>query len=302
MSFFRPSLLSALRTNKHLFFPTTQVRNAATLRDIKNRMKTVTTIKKITSSMKSVAASKLKQAERRKDMVQPFARASKGLLSAVPKPEKQDNSLFLAVTSDRGLCGSANSSIVRKTEKTIKSSPIKNLQIYCIGDKGRSGLMRQFKPSITLVTTDLDKKPLAFADVMVLADRIVHTDFDKLTVVCNKFINSLTFETQEIVLPSRQFVAKNAGAIFKGYDIEDDALLNDLYSYYLATLIYTAVIENIACELSARMSSMDNATRNAGEMLGKLTLDYNRKRQASITSELTEIISGASSVESQIEF
>jgi len=265
-------------------------------------MRTVVTIKKITSSMKSVAASRLKQAERRKDQVQVFYKASKSLLSTVPSPEKKDHSLYLAITSDRGLCGSANSSIVRKTEKNIKTGHPKNLDIFCIGDKGRSSLMRSFKPSVTFVVTDLDKKPLTFGDVMVLTDRIAHVDFDKLTIVCNKFINSLTFETQEIVLPSRQYIAKNAKAIFKNVDIEDEkVLLDDLYSYYLAS-IYAAVIENVACELSARMASMDNATKNAGEMLSKLTLDYNRKRQAAITSELTEIISGASSIESEVEF
>jgi len=150
--------------------------------------------------------------------------------------------------------------------------------------------------------TEFDKKPLTIGDVMVLTDRIAHADFDKLTIVRNRFINSLTFETLEINLPNRKFLAKNARSIFKNYDIEDDTLLNDLYSYYLASVIYSSIIENMACELSARMSSMDNATRNAGEMLGKLTLDYNRKRQASITSELTEIISGASSIESEVEY
>jgi len=280
------------------------VRNAATLRDIKNRMKTVITIKKITASMKAVAASKLKAAEKDKDNVQPFWRATAGQFSSLAAPEKATKYLICAIASDRGLCGSANSSVVRTAEKMLSPIPKEDINIFCIGDKSRAGLARQFKDCISHLATNLDRKQVSFAEILPFAEQLSKQKFDKLIVFSNKFINSLTFETIFRELPERSELITNMRKHFPKTSFEGNGkeIISDLYGFYVAGLLYSALIENIACELGSRMSSMDNATRNAGEMIGKLTLDFNRKRQASITSELTEIISGASSVETGIEY
>jgi len=267
-------------------------------------MKTVITIKKITSSMKAVAASKLKQAEKDKDQVQPFWKATSGLFEQVKPPEAPEKILVVAITSDRGLCGSANTSVTRTAEKMLQNVPKENIQIFCVGDKARAGLVRKYKESITHLATNLDKKPISFSELLPFADKIAQQKFDKLQLFSNKFINSLTFETTVKELPQRSDIIKNSSKAFPGYEFEGDVkyIADDLYQFYIAGMMYASIIENIACELGSRMASMDNATRNAGEMIAKLTLDYNRKRQASITNELTEIISGASSVEQGVEY
>jgi len=284
-----------------------QTRNVASLRDIRVRMKTVQTIKKITSSMKSVAASKLKAAEKAKDRVQPFLNATVGLLANIPPPPAQENikQIICPLTSDRGLCGSANSSIVRLLNARLKNVTPSTLEFYCIGDKGRSGLARTFKNEIKLGATNLDKKTVSFGELCPIVEKIVTSpDVDKITIVSNRFINPIVFETFVREFPSKKILLNNIGESFKGYEIEGDEkqIVGDLYDYFMTAVIYASLIENVACELSARMSSMDNATRNASEMAIKLNLDFNRKRQAGITKELTEIVSGAAAVEQGIEW
>jgi F-type H+-transporting ATPase subunit gamma len=281
-----------------------QVRGAATLRDIKNRMKTVGSIKKITQSMKSVAASRLKAAEKRKDETVPFWRASSGLIQDVPNPGELKNNIIVAVTSDRGLCGSANSSVVRRTRKHIAERGKENLEILCIGDKARGGLMSSFPKNLSLVMTDLDKKPIQFSDVLPIADRIATVNYDELAVISNKFINSISFETMVRTIPPKDLLIKSVKKSMStvSFEGEPKEIIGDLHSYYITAMLFTSIIENQACEIGCRMSSMDSATRNATDMLGKLTLLYNRKRQANITNELTEIISGASSIEAKVEY
>jgi len=289
-----------------IFKPQVQFRNAATLRDIKGRLKTVQTIKKITSSMKSVAASKLKQAEKAKDFIQPFLRSTSLLLKDIPPPPTTPDvkQVLCAVTSDRGLCGSANSNIIRYIEKITKPIPASNLEFYCIGDKSRSGMMRTYKNEVKALATNLDKKQASFMELAPFAEKIVTSPAQKVGIVSNKFINPILFEVRFQEFASKSTVMANVRKAFKGVEVEGEekSIVSDMYDYYIHSLLYCALIENIACELSARMSSMDNATRNATEMVHKLNLDYNRKRQAGITKELTEIVSGAAAVEEGVEW
>jgi len=134
--------------------------------------------------------------------------------------------------------------------------------------------------------------------------KIVTSPGDKITLISNHYINSILFEIQALEFPSKNKVVDNWRELFKEYDIEGDEkeIISDMYDFFIHSLVYGAIIENSACELSARMSSMDNATKNANEMIVKLNLDCNRKRQAGITKELTEIVSGAAAVESGVEW
>jgi len=274
------------------------------LRDIKNRMKTVITIKKITSSMKAVAASKLKQAEKNKDLVQPFRRATENQFQNVPLSEAPKTYLVCAIASDRGLCGSANTSVVRTADRLLHNRNQSDINIFCIGDKSRSGLARFYKESITHLATNLDRKPVSLMELLPLVEKISQQNYDRFVLFSNKFINSLTFETIGRELPSKEEMVKNVSKYFPKVEFEGDGkqVVSDLYNFYLAGLIYASVIESIACELGSRMASMDNATKNAGEMINKLTLDFNRKRQAAITNELSEIISGAAGVEEGVVY
>jgi len=279
-------------------------KNVSTIRDLRSRLKTIQTIKKITSSMKNVAASKLKQAERAKEAVQPFLNATKLLLKDIPAAGDATTQAFVVLTSDRGLCGSANSNVIRYTNRTIRAIPSAAFEIYVVGDKGRNGMVRNFKTQVMAGASNLGKKSLAFSDVGPLMEKIVTSPADKITIISNKYINSILFEIQALEFPSKTKVVENWRELFKAYDIEGDEkdIISDMYDFYIHSLVYGAIIENAACELSARMSSMDNATRNANEMIHKLNLDVNRKRQAGITKELNEIVSGAAAVESGVEW
>jgi F-type H+-transporting ATPase subunit gamma len=294
------------------FFPIVHVQaqipcnSIATLRDLKVRLKTIHTIKKITSSMKSVAASKLKQAERAKDQVQPFLKSVRLLLKDVPVPASTNDmkQVFVPMTSDRGLCGSANSSIIRFVDKTAKVFPRDNLTMYCIGDKSRIGISRNYKARVIAGVSNLGKKALSFMELVPFSELVVKAPADKLSLVSNRYINSITFEVRNQELPSKPNVVAKVDDIFKGYEIdgEEKEIMSDMYDFFVHSIIYCSIIENFACELSSRMTSMDNATRNASEMTIKLNLDVNRKRQSGITKELTEIVSGAAAVEEGIEW
>jgi len=250
--------------------------------------------------MRSVAASKLKTAEKQKDLVQPFILASSNLLKDLPAaPEGNVKQVYCTVTSDRGLCGSANTGIIRTVIKETKPISKENLEFYCIGDKSRAGLSREYRNEVTFTATNLDKKTPTFREVSRFAERLVATPVEKLTITSNRFINPIVFQVNTRVFPSKDLFMKNIRKSLKGYDLgaHPKQTAQNLYDYSIAAIIYGSVIENIACELSARMAAMDNATKNANDMAQKLNLDFNRKRQAGITKELTEIVSGAAAVE-----
>jgi len=268
----------------------------ATLRDIKVRMKSVQSVSKITSSMKTVAASRLKQAERKKDLVRPFYQTVNNLFKPFfPEKENPQTILQVVITADRGLCGGLNSTIIRKAKATFKPLNRANYEVVSIGEKGRAGLFREYGEKISLFATGMGKKPLSFADIARIADEILRRPFDVVQVFATKFVNVLVSMPVVHTIPGIQNLSDTSSP----YEIEGDSkeVLGDLYSYHLASLLYSSIVESSAAELGARMSAMDNATRNAKELIDKLTLDFNRKRQAVITNELIEIISGATNLE-----
>uniref|UniRef100_A0A7N1A614 ATP synthase subunit gamma n=1 Tax=Kalanchoe fedtschenkoi TaxID=63787 RepID=A0A7N1A614_KALFE len=275
---------------------------------VRNRMKSVKNIQKITKAMKMVAASKLRaiqsKTENSRGLWQPFT----ALFGDTPAIDVKKN-VVITISSDKGLCGGINSTAV-KTSKAIhkySSSPDKENKYIILGEKAKAQLIRDSKKDIEIVITELQKNPLNYTQVSVLADDILkNVEYDALKIVFNKFQSVVSFIPTMATILSPE-VAENeaqAGgklAAFDSYELDDDAykseILPNLVEFQFSCVMFNAVLENACSEQGARMSAMDSSSRNAGEMLDRLTLTYNRTRQASITTELTEIISGASALE-----
>jgi F-type H+-transporting ATPase subunit gamma len=212
--------------------------------------------------------------------------------------------LLIVATADRGLCGGFNSSIVREARRAIRSlqGEGKTVKILTVGRKGRDQLRRDYGALIVDQISDLGKPRLGFADARRVADRVLEMfaagEFDVATIIYNRFRSAISqiLTRQQIIPPA--VPEAEAGGASSQYEFEPDeeTILTELLPRNLAVQIYRALLENAASEQGARMTAMDNATRNAGDMIKRLTLQMNRPRQASITKELIEIISGAEAV------
>lgn len=276
------------------------VRGLATLKDIRVRLNSVKNIQKITQSMKMVSAAKYARAERDLKKAKQFSDAfpfkNEGAQEAatVANPDK---TLIIAITSDRGLCGAVHSSVARKIRGILNTSEKpEDIKIICVGDKSRALLARAFPQNVLLAYNNFGKKPPSFADAQEVARDIIESNytFNKGIVVYNKFKSVVSYQTSEEDLMSLDKVLASPKVL--NYDSVDEGVLRNYYEYSLASLLYYVMKENACSEQSARMSAMDNASKNAGEMISKLTLQFNRTRQAVITRELIEIISGAAAL------
>jgi F-type H+-transporting ATPase subunit gamma len=285
------------------------------LKDLKNRITSVTSTRKITSAMKMVAASKLRRSQEQALAARPYAsRMSKmleSLASGIASTEglprllagtgKEDTVLLLVVTSDRGLCGGFNSNVVREARRQIREleSAGKKVKLYCVGRKGRDLLRRDQASKILGMTLVAAKKYIDFsiADDLTrdLLERFEAGEFDVMRVVYNRFKSVISQETTVAQLVPVQIKKANDNKPSSSYEFEpeEEEILAKLLPRNLSTQIFSTILESAAGEWGARMAAMDSATRNAGDMINKLTLNYNRSRQAFITKELIEIISGA---------
>ncbi len=296
----------------------------ASLKDLKGRISSVQQTRKITSAMKLVAASKLKRAQEQAEASRPFAErmaAMLGNLAAAVRDlpgapallagtGQEETHLIVVATSDRGLCGGFNSSIVRGARRKIADlqNEGKSVKIICIGRKGRDILRREYgKLIIEFVDGVAGKNRMEFADARMVAEKILDLyaagEFDVCTICFNRFKSVVTqiMTLQQLVPvqpPERPDVDEpdDGPAAIYAFEPDEGEILGELLPRNLAVQIFRALVENAASEQGARMAAMDNATRNAGEMIKKLTLQYNRQRQAQITKELIEIISGAEAV------
>ena len=292
------------------------------LKDLKNRIASVKSTRKITSAMKMVAASKLRHAQEHAESARPYAERMARLMVSLcanlvitdttPKlltgTGRQDTILLVVVTSDRGLCGGFNGSIVRETRRLIRqyASEGKTVRILCIGRKGRDLLRRDHAAKIVGFFDDLAKKRVPFATADTITARILELflsgQFDLCRIVFNRFKSAIAQEVTvaqliPVEVPSAAELPKDAPArALYEFEPDEETLLAKLLPRNLAIRIYGALLESVAGEHGARMTAMDNATRNAGDMINRLTLNYNRSRQAYITKELIEIISGAAAV------
>lgn len=289
------------------------------LKDLKNRIASVKSTQKITAAMKMVAASKLRRAQDQAEAGRPYADRMERMLTglaAVAKTAgqgpklisgtgKADVHLLLVITSDRGLAGAFNATVLRETRKQIRElqGRGKTVKLFTVGRKGRDNLRRDFANLIVESVIDIGRPKLGFADADGIATRILAMfeagDFDVCSVVYNKFKSAIAqiITVQQLVPVALPAVAEDtASNIVYEFEPSEEQILAELLPRNLAIQIYKALLESAASEQGARMTAMDNATRNAGDMIKRLTLVYNRTRQAYITKELIEIISGAEAV------
>lgn len=290
------------------------------LKDLKNRITSVQSTRKITSAMKMVAASKLRRAQEQAEAARPYAERMGRMLSSLaanvqgggegPKlmtgTGADQVQLLVVITSDRGLCGAFNSSVVREARRTILrlQGEGKTVKLLTVGRKGRDQLRRDFASLIVQSYEDVGRRRLSFADADMVTKKLLEMyeagEYDVASVLFNKFKSAISQEvTLQQAIPFAVEAKTEESAELKPlYEFEPDEeqILADLLPRNLAIQMYRALLESAASEQGARMTAMDNATRNAGDMINKLTITYNRTRQAYITKELIEIISGAEAV------
>ena len=292
------------------------------LKDLKNRISSVQSTRKITSAMKMVAASKLRRAQEQAEAGRPYAeRMGRMLASLAANVQDSGNGpklmtgtgadqvhLLIIISSDRGLCGAFNGSIVRESRRQILrlQSEGKTVKLLTVGRKARDQLRREFGSLIVETYEDVGRRKLSFADADMVAQKVLSLfdagEFDVCSVIFNKFksaISQIVTVQQLIPFAVEAQVEEAASDELKPvYEFEPDEeqILAELLPRNLSIQVYRALLESAASEQGARMTAMDNATRNAGDMINKLTITYNRTRQAYITKELIEIISGAEAV------
>ena len=294
------------------------------LKDIKTQINSVGSTKKITSAMKMVAASKLRRSQEKAEAARPYSSrleemlaslassvaSGEGIIKLLTGTGNDQNYIVVPVSADRGLCGGFNSSINRETFKLVKSleSDGKNVQLMPVGKKSRDFFDRVMKNQIAESFVDLNISNSGYESALKVSNKLQElyfdSKFDKCIIVFNKFKSAISQEvTQQQLIPldvSDSSEEENADttptkAIYD-YEPDEETILKDLLPKNVSIQIFKVLLESDAGEHGARMAAMDNATRNAGEMIDSLTLKYNRTRQAFITKELIEIISGAESV------
>jgi len=288
------------------------------LDDLRKRIKSVKSTQKITKAMKMVAAAKLRKAQENAEKGRPYSEKMNNIILNLSNSitEKENAPKLLAgtgnekvhlcivLTADRGLCGGFNTNIVKKAKsffEKIKSEG-KSLKIITVGSKGYDQLKRIYGSQIIEKISFKDSKIANYLDAEIVGKKIIElfekNEFDMCTIFYNQFKNVITQipQEQQIIPLKASEVEANSSEDNYEFEPEEDEILSNLLPKNISTQIFKAMLENSASEQGSRMSAMDNATRNAGEMVDKLTIKYNRSRQAAITKELIEIISGAESL------
>ena len=293
------------------------------LKDLRVRIDSVKSTQKITSAMKMVAAAKLRRAQEQAEAARPFSDRMDRMMSSLSDgvseggsgPEllvgngKSDTHLILVMSSDRGLCGGFNTNIVRevirRTERLLSED--KKVKLLCVGRKARDVLRRRYGDLILASFEDVGRRSLSYADALKIGEKVLdlfdQREFDVCTVVYNKFQSAIsqTVTAQQLIPYGKSDKdneleedtgSNSSGSVYE-FEPDENEILVELLPKNISVQIFRGLLESAASEHGARMTAMDNATRNAGEMIDGLTLTYNRTRQAVITSELIEIISGA---------
>lgn len=286
------------------------------LKDLKNRIASVKATQKITKAMKMVAAAKLRRAQEAAEAARPYSQRMGVVLANIAQAVGSDDSaprlmtgtgkddvhLLVVCTAERGLCGGFNSQISRFARDHARKllAQGKTVKIFCVGKKGYDSLRREFGSMIVERTDLREVKRIGFENADVIARKIIAMfdkgEFDVCTLFYSEFKSVISqVPTAQQLIPASTGDAPAASGASSVYEYEPDAsaILSDLIPRNISVQVFRALLENVAGEMGAKMSAMDNATRNAGEMINKLTLSYNRQRQAQITKELIEIISGA---------
>lgn len=283
------------------------------LKDLKNRIASVTSTRKITRAMQMVAAAKLRRAQEAAEAARPYAERFEAVMAGLAAGAAGSDSaprllrgtgadqvhLLVVMTGERGLCGAFNSSIARlarhKAEELLAQG--RTVKILTVGKKGRDALRREFADHFVGHVDLSEVRRLGYGNAQDIARDVLARfdagEFDVATIFYNRFQSVISqIPTERQIIPAT-FDADGGESTLFDYEPSEEAILADLLPRGVATAIFAALLENGASEQGARMSAMDSATRNAGEMIDRLTIEYNRSRQAAITKELIEIISGA---------
>ena len=290
----------------------------ASLDDLKKRIASVKSTQKITKAMKMVAAAKLRKAQESAEKGRPYSEKmnnvilnlSSGISDKENAPKLLSGTgndkvhLCVVMTSDRGLCGCFNSNIIKKSKSYFSKilSEGKELKIITVGSKGNDQLKRMYGDKIIENISFKESKNANYFDAdkvgKIVIDKFENSEFDICTIFYNQFKNVITQipQAQQIIPLNSEDSEDNTSEESYEFEPDEDEILSNLLPKNISTQIFKAMLENSASEQGSRMSAMDNATRNAGEMVDKLTIQYNRSRQAAITKELIEIISGAESL------
>ena len=286
------------------------------LKDLRVRIRSVKSTQKITAAMKMVAASRLRRAQEQAEAARPYAQRMErmlgslaGKMAGMPGAPpllagtgRDTVHLLIVASSDRGLAGGFNSTILREARRQIRrlQGEGKTVKILTVGRKARDSLRRDYAKLIVESLTDIGRKRVAYSEAKMISEKVLAMflsgGFDICSIVFNRFKSAMTqIVTMQQLIPFAAPAAEAATGVSGVYEFEPDEeeILKALLPNNLAMQIFTALLENVASEQGARMTAMDSATRNAGEMIDRLTINYNRTRQAVITKELIEIISGA---------
>ena len=289
------------------------------LDDLKKRIKSVKSTQKITKAMKMVAAAKLRKAQESAEKGRPYSKRMQNIILNLTKSINDPQNapkllvgtgedkryLCVVLTADRGLCGGFNSNICKLAKNNFKKilSEGKDLKIITVGSKGLDQIKREYGQYVIKKFSFKEKKQITFEEANIVGNEIIslfnQNEFDKCILFFNNFKNVITQIPQaQQIIPTE--INKNNESEEKTFSYEfepeEDEILEDLLPKNISTQVFKALLENAASEQGSRMTAMDNATRNAGDLVDKLTINYNRSRQASITKELIEIISGAESL------
>jgi len=289
------------------------------LDDLKKRIKSVKSTQKITKAMKMVAAAKLRKAQDNAEKGRPYSQKMQNIIlnltNSINDPQNAPKLLVgngndktylcLVLTADRGLCGGFNSNICKLAKINFKKilNEGKELKIITVGSKGLDQIKREYGKYVIKKFSFKDTKQITFTEAEIIGSEIINlfnnNEFDKCILFYNNFKNVITQipQAQQIIpAEKKQSAEDNKGVLAYEFEPDEDEILEDLLPKNISTQVFKAFLENAASEQGSRMTAMDNATRNAGDLVDKLTINYNRSRQASITKELIEIISGAESL------
>ena len=291
------------------------------LDDLKKRIKSVKSTQKITKAMKMVAAAKLRKAQENAEKGRPYSQKMQNIIlnltKSISDPEnapkllvgtgKDQVYLCVVLTADRGLCGGFNSNICKLAKNSFKKllSEGKEIKIITVGSKGLDQIKREYGKYVIKKLSFKEKKQISFNEADLVGKEIIElfnkNEFDKCIIFYNNFKNVITQIPQaQQIIPAEKIESndkdKQEEKLSYEFEPDEDEILEDLLPKNISTQVFKAFLENAASEQGSRMTAMDNATRNAGDLVDKLTINYNRSRQASITKELIEIISGAESL------
>ncbi|SCV03410.1 LAMI_0H07932g1_1 [Lachancea mirantina] len=277
-------------------------RNYATLREIEMRLKSIKNIEKITKTMKIVASTRLAKAERAKASAREYSAAEREFYKSAGTKELEagetspPKSLIIAVTSDKGLCGSIHSQLAKAVRNELKTTP--DADVVAIGDKVKTQLLRTHGKNVKLAFSGVGKEAPTFEESALIANKILANggaNYSKISILYNDPISSISFEPRAKDVFPAETIAQSPS--YAKFEIDSDAKVpTDLFEFTLANQILAAMADGYAAEVSARRNAMDNASKNAGDMINKYSILYNRTRQAVITNELVDIITGASSL------